>query len=91
MSILPNDDSTKLEIHYTNKDGQAKAQLLLQKGTSWILDTEVPGISINPNTGEITISYTAVQPESEVTASETKGNSDASESSKVTMPRKSHT
>ncbi|WP_213470992.1 SasC/FmtB family protein [Staphylococcus caprae] len=91
VSILPNDDSTKLEIHYTNKDGQASAIIVTKEGTSWILDTEVPGISINPNTGEITISYTAVQPESEVTASETKGNSDASESSKVTMPRKEAT
>ncbi|MGX0911792.1 SasC/FmtB family protein [Staphylococcus caprae] len=91
LSILPNDDSTKLEIHYTNKDGQASAIIVTKEGTSWILDTEVPGISINPNTGEVTISYTAVQQESEVTASETKGNSDASESSKVTMPRKEAT
>ncbi|MFL0594865.1 SasC/FmtB family protein [Staphylococcus caprae] len=91
VSILPNDDSTKLEIHYTNKDGQASAIIVTKEGTSWILDTEVPGISINPNTGEVTISYTAVQQESEVTASETKGNSDASESSKVTMPRKEAT
>ncbi|MDI9231402.1 LPXTG cell wall anchor domain-containing protein [Staphylococcus caprae] len=91
VSILPNDDSTKLEIHYTNKDGQASAIIATKEGTSWILDTEVPGVSINPNTGEVTISYTAVQPESDITVSETKGNSDASESSKVTMPRKEAT
>ncbi|MEJ7351039.1 hypothetical protein WL553_12600, partial [Staphylococcus epidermidis] len=35
--------------------------------------------------------YTAVQPESEVIASETKGNSEASEVSKVAMPRKEST
>ena len=34
---------------------------------------------------------TAVQPESEITASETKGNSEASQTSKVTMPRKEQT
>ena len=56
-----------------------------------ILDKEVPGITLDTNTGEVSISYTAVQPESEITASETKGNSEASQTSKVTMPRKEQT
>lgn len=55
------------------------------------LDKQESGITLDTNTGEVTISYSAVQPESEITASETKANSDESEVSKVTMPRKEST
>ena len=55
------------------------------------MDKDVSGISINSNSGQVTISHLAVQPESEVTASETKGNSDASQEIKVKMPRKEST
>ena len=91
VSILPNGESTKLEINFTNKEGQTTTVIATKEEQNWILDKEVPGITLDTNTGEVSISYTAVQPESEITASETKGNSEASQTSKVTMPRKEQT
>ena len=39
-------------------------------------------------TGKVTIGHQVVQAESEIIATEIKGNSDSSPESKVTMPRK---
>ncbi|MEJ7356167.1 hypothetical protein, partial [Staphylococcus haemolyticus] len=42
-------------------------------------------------TGKVTLGHPVVQAESEVVATETKGNSNTSPESKVTMPRKEAT
>ena len=91
VNVVPNDDSTKVIVNYTNTEGQIISINANKEGTAWRLDKQEEGITINENTGELTISYTAAQPESEVTASEIKGNSDASALSKVKMPRKEST
>ncbi|MDH9271935.1 hypothetical protein PYM35_12000, partial [Staphylococcus epidermidis] len=58
---------------------------------SWTLNKQIDHVNIDENSGKVTIGYQAVQPESEVIATETKGNSDASAESRVTMPRKEAT
>ena len=62
-----------------------------KSNATWSLDKQVQGITINENTGKITISYSAVQSESLITATETTGNSADSELSEITMPRKETT
>ena len=79
VSIVPAVESDKLKVHYTNKDGQASILIATKEGSTWTLDKQESGITLDTNTGEVTISYSAVQPESEITASETKANSDESE------------
>ena len=46
---------------------------------------------IDDRTGKVTIGHQVVQAESEIIATEIKGNSDSSPESKVTMPRKETT
>ncbi|MEJ7456506.1 hypothetical protein WL483_12995, partial [Staphylococcus warneri] len=69
VNVVPNDDSTKVIVNYTNTEGQIISINANKEGTAWRLDKQEEGITINENTGELTISYTAAQPESEVTAS----------------------
>ncbi|MEJ7461867.1 cell wall anchor protein, partial [Staphylococcus warneri] len=59
-----------------------------KNGGVWSLNKEVPHIELDETTGKVTVGYQAVQAESEIIATETKGNSDVSTESKVTMPRK---
>ena len=51
----------------------------------------MPHIQLDEYTGKVTLGHPAVQAESEVVATETKGNSNTSPESKVTMPRKEST
>ena len=46
---------------------------------------------MDENSGKVTMDYQAVQPQSEIIATETKGNSDVSAESRITMPRKEAT
>ena len=82
VNIAPNGESTKVVVQYINNGGQAST-VTATKREQLEFDKDVSGISINSNSGQVTISHLAVQPESEVTASETKGNSDASQEIKV--------
>ena len=45
-----------------------KQRSQLKEGAIWSIDKEVPGITLDTTTGEVIISHTAVQAESEVTA-----------------------
>ncbi|MDI9231401.1 SasC/FmtB family protein [Staphylococcus caprae] len=91
VNVVPNDESTKVIVQFINKDGKLETAITTKEGAIWSIDKEVPGITLDTTTGQVIISHTAVQAESEVTASETKGNSDSSGLNKVTMPRKEST
>ncbi|WP_186306240.1 SasC/FmtB family protein [Staphylococcus capitis] len=88
VEVTPKDESTKLEVKYTDTNGQPSSIIANKNGGVWALNKEVPHIELDETTGKVTVSYQAVQAESEVVAIETKGNSDSSTESKVTMPRK---
>ncbi|MEJ7435428.1 hypothetical protein WL576_12700, partial [Staphylococcus warneri] len=59
-----------------------------KNGGVWSINKEVPHIELDETTGKVTIGHQAVLAESEVVATETKGNSDTSTESKINMPRK---
>ncbi|MDS3995222.1 LPXTG cell wall anchor domain-containing protein [Staphylococcus capitis] len=88
VEVTPKDESTKLVINYTNPEGQTDSIIASKNGETWSLNKEVPYIQLNETTGKVTISYKAVRAESEVVATETKGNSDTSVENKINMPRK---
>ncbi|MEK5170559.1 SasC/FmtB family protein [Staphylococcus sp. FSL K6-0223] len=88
VEVTPKGESTKLEVKYTDANGQKSSIIANKNGGVWALNKEVPHIELDETTGKVTVSYQAVQAESEVVANETKGNSDSSTESKVTMPRK---
>nr|WP_249662593.1 SasC/FmtB family protein [Staphylococcus capitis] len=88
VEVTPKDESTKLEVKYTGTNGQPSSIIANKNGGVWALNKEVPHIELDETTGKVTVGYQAVQAESEVLANETKGNSDSSTESKVTMPRK---
>ncbi|MCT2014991.1 YSIRK signal domain/LPXTG anchor domain surface protein [Staphylococcus capitis] len=88
VEVTPKDESTKLEVKYTDTNGQPSSIIANKNGGVWALNKEVPHIELDETTGKVTVGYQAVQAESEIIATETKGNSDVSTESKVTMPRK---
>ncbi|WP_222126309.1 hypothetical protein, partial [Rothia kristinae] len=71
--------------------GQEATLVASKNESSWTLNKQIDHVNIDENSGKVTIGYQAVQPESEVIATETKGNSDESAESRVTMPRKEAT
>ena len=79
---------TKLVINYTNPEDQRVTINASNNGGIWSLNKNVSHIEVDEATGKVTIGYQAVQVESEIIATEIKGNSDSSPESKVTMPRK---
>jgi len=91
VNIFPNDEATRVVIMYTSLDGQESTLVASKNGSSWTLNKQIDHVNIDENSGKVTIGYQAVQPESEVIATETKGNSDASAESRVIMPRKTAT
>ncbi|MCG2501394.1 LPXTG cell wall anchor domain-containing protein [Staphylococcus epidermidis] len=91
VNIFPNDEATRLVIMYTSLDGQEATLVASKNESSWTLNKQIDHVNIDKNSGKVTIDYQAVQPESEVIATETKGNSDVSAESRVTMPRKEAT
>ncbi|MEJ7447524.1 SasC/FmtB family protein [Staphylococcus epidermidis] len=91
VNIFPNDEATRVVIMYTSLDGQESTLVASKNGSSWTLNKQIDHVNIDENSGKVTIGYQAVQPESEVIATETKGNSDASAESRITMPRKEAT
>ncbi|MBC3002430.1 SasC/FmtB family protein [Staphylococcus epidermidis] len=91
VTIAPNGEATQIAIKYRTPDGQETTLIASKNGSSWTLNKQIDHVNIDENSGKVTIGYQAVQPESEVIATETKGNSDASAESRVTMPRKEAT
>ncbi|MCU0076730.1 SasC/FmtB family protein [Staphylococcus epidermidis] len=86
--IAPNGEATQIAIKYRTPDGQETTLIASKNGSSWTLNKQIDHVNIDENSGKVTIGYQAVQPESEIIATETKGNSDASAESRITMPRK---
>ena len=91
VNIFPNDEATRIVIMYTSLEGQEATLVASKNESSWTLNKQIDHVNIDENSGKVTIGYQAVQPESEVIATETKGNSDESAESRVTMPRKEAT
>ena len=91
VTIAPNGETTQIAIKYRTPDGQEATLIASKNGSSWTLNKQIDHVNIDENSGKVTIGYQAVQPESEVIATETKGNSDASAESRITMPRKEAT
>ncbi len=91
VTIAPNGEATQIAIKYRTPDGQETTLIASKNGSSWTLNKQIDYVNIEENSGKVTIGYQAVQPESEVIATETKGNSDESAESRVTMPRKEAT
>ncbi|MGC7678562.1 SasC/FmtB family protein [Staphylococcus epidermidis] len=91
VNIFPNDEATRIVIMYTSLEGQEATLVASKNESSWTLNKQIDHVNIDENSGKVTIGYQAVQPESEIIATETKGNSDASAESRITMPRKEAT
>ncbi len=88
VNIFPNDEATRVVIMYTSLDGQESTLVASKTNQQWTLNKQIDHVNVDENSGKVTMGYQAVQPESEVIATETNGNSDASAESHVTMPRK---
>ncbi|MCG1718238.1 LPXTG cell wall anchor domain-containing protein [Staphylococcus epidermidis] len=91
VTIAPNGETTQIAIKYRTPDGLEATLIASKNGSSWTLNKQIDHVNIDENSGKVTMGYQAVQPESEVIATETKGNSDASAESRITMPRKEAT
>ncbi|MBE7347789.1 YSIRK signal domain/LPXTG anchor domain surface protein, partial [Staphylococcus epidermidis] len=91
VNIFPNDEATRVVIMYTSLDGQESTLVASKTNQQWTLNKQIDHVNVDENSGKVTIDYQAVQPESEVIATETKGNSDVSAESRITMPRKEAT
>ena len=91
VTIAPNGETTQIAVKYRTPDGQEATLIASKNESSWTLNKQIDHVNIDENSGKVTIGYQAVQPESEVIATETKGNSDESAESRVTMPRKEAT
>ena len=91
VTIAPNGETTQIAVKYRTPDGQEATLIASKNESSWTLNKQIDHVNIDENSGKVTIGYQAVQPESEIIATETKGNSDASAESRITMPRKEAT
>ncbi|MGC7689922.1 SasC/FmtB family protein [Staphylococcus epidermidis] len=91
VNIFPNDEATRIVIMYTSLEGQEATLVASKNESSWTLNKQIDHVNIDENSGKVTIGYQAVQPESEIIATETKGNSDASAESRISMPVKEKT
>ncbi|MGK8445390.1 SasC/FmtB family protein [Staphylococcus epidermidis] len=91
VTIAPNGETTQIAVKYRTPDGQEATFIASKTNQQWTLNKQIDHVNVDENSGKVTIDYQAVQPESEIIATETKGNSDASAESRVTMPRKEAT
>ncbi|KDP66032.1 hypothetical protein SEVCU013_0031 [Staphylococcus epidermidis VCU013] len=91
VTIAPNGETTQIAVKYRTPDGQEATLVASKNESSWTLNKQIDHVNIDENSGKVMIGYQAVQPESEVIATETKGNSDASAESRITMPVKEKT
>ncbi|MEB5737686.1 LPXTG cell wall anchor domain-containing protein, partial [Staphylococcus epidermidis] len=91
VTIVPNGEATQIAIKYRTPDGLEATLIASKTNQQWTLNKQIDHVNVDENSGKVTMGYQAVQPESEVMATETKGNSDASAESRVIMPRKTAT
>ncbi|EGG97925.1 hypothetical protein SEVCU121_2552, partial [Staphylococcus warneri VCU121] len=64
-----------MTVHYIAPNGDPKEVIATKVGNQWALN-ETTGISIDNTSGAVTVNYQGVQNGSEISASETHGNSD---------------
>ncbi|WP_381411828.1 SasC/FmtB family protein [Staphylococcus epidermidis] len=91
VTIAPNGEATQIAVKYRTPDGQKATLVASKTNQQWTLNKQIDYVNVDENSGKVTMGYQAVQPESEIIATETKGNSDASAESRVIMPRKTAT
>ena len=92
VTIAPQGDTTSLTIKYTDTAGAEQTVTATKANNNmWSLNAAVAGITINEQTGIVTIDHSVVQPSSAVTATAVKGNSDVSGENNAMMPIKEAT
>ncbi|MFF8274487.1 YSIRK signal domain/LPXTG anchor domain surface protein, partial [Staphylococcus warneri] len=91
VTVTPQVDSDKMTIHYVAPNGDPKEVIATKVGNQWTLNETPTGISIDNTNGAVTVSYKGIQNGSEVSASETHGNSEASPEARANVPAKEAT
>ena len=91
VTVTPQADADKMTIHYVAPNGDTKEVIATKTGNQWTLNETPTGISIDNTSGAVTVGYQGVQNNSEVSASETHGNSDASPEARANVPVKEAT
>ncbi len=91
VTVTPQGDADKMTVHYVAPNGDAKEVVATKVGNQWTLNETPTGISIDNASGAVTVNYQGVQNGSEVSASETRGNSDASPEARANVPLKEAT
>ena len=88
VTVTPQGESDKMTIHYVAPNGEAKEVVATKVGNQWTLNDTPTGISIDNTSGTVTVNYQGVKNGSEVSASETHGNSNPSEKIVTNVPVK---
>ncbi|MEJ7498282.1 YSIRK signal domain/LPXTG anchor domain surface protein, partial [Staphylococcus warneri] len=91
VTVIPQGDSDKMTVHYVAPNGDPKEVIATKTGNQWLLNETPTGISIDNASGAVTVSYQGIQNGSEVSASETHGNSDISTKARANVPVKETT
>ena len=91
VTVIPQGDSDKMTVHYVAPNGDPKEVIATKVGNQWTLNETPTGISIDNTSGAVTVNYQGVQNGSEISASETHGNSDASPEARANVPMKEAT
>ncbi|RXU49289.1 YSIRK signal domain/LPXTG anchor domain surface protein [Staphylococcus warneri] len=91
VTVTPQGDSDKMTVHYVAPNGDPKEVIATKTGNQWLLNETPTGISIDNASGAVTVSYQGIQNGSEVSASETYGNSDISTKARANVPVKETT
>ncbi|TBW82444.1 hypothetical protein EQ804_12555, partial [Staphylococcus hominis] len=60
VEVTPKGESTKLEVKYTDTNGQPSSIIANKNGGVWALNKEVPHIELDETTGKVTVGYQAV-------------------------------
>ncbi|MDU8925645.1 DUF1410 domain-containing protein [Pasteurellaceae bacterium LIM206] len=87
VTITPNASNTGVTVTYTDETGKEQT-ISATKGTDdkWTLDDTPDGVSIDPNTGVITLTPDVVQDDSPVKAKGQETGKDSSDEVTVTTP-----
>ncbi|MCG7307412.1 energy transducer TonB [Staphylococcus warneri] len=91
VTVTPQGDADKMTVHYVAPNGDPKEVVATKVGNQWTLNEVPTGISIDNTSGAVTVNYQGVQNGSEISASETHGNSDASPEARANVPMKEAT
>ena len=91
VTVTPQGGSDKMIVHYIAPNGDPKEVIATKVGTQWTLNETPTGISIDNTSGAVTVGYQGIQNGSEVSASETHGNSDVSTETRANVPVKEAT